>query len=410
MNEASIPAPAAARGWRGVVRGFGILAGGETLARLLGFAAIVVMTRRLGPEGFGVVAVGTTLVAWTALVVDAGTEQRAVRDLSRAPERARSLAEPLLGLRIALALVLGACLAGGALGFGAGGDSEALALFALALPAVALNPRFMAVALRASGGVAAGNVLGQIVLLVGVIVLVGSGDVRTVPILVAAGEALYAAVVLAFLVPRVGALRPRVDVRGWWENLLAGRALLGTNAARAVVYSADLLLIALLLGDADAGHYGAAYKPVLFVSGAMGLFYVNFLAAHQEGTAEDRSGLATRALRTTPVVAGAVALAITLSAPFVTTLVFGDGFAPAAAAMAVLAWTLPLQAANGVYANLLISAGRERVLLRSNGWGAAGNVLANLAVIPLLGIAGAAAVTVLTEAGIVAANRRAARS
>ena len=50
--------------------------------------------------------------------------------------------------------------------------------------------------------------------------------------------------------------------------------------ARATVYSFDILLVAILLGREDVGFYGAATKPVLFLSGALGLFYISFLTSY----------------------------------------------------------------------------------------------------------------------------------
>lgn len=395
-------------GWRGLIGGFGLLAVAEIVARLLGLASVVTMAHVLGPDGLGIIVLGMTLVAYAAIGVDAGTELLAVRDLGRSPERLRSIVEPVLGLRLAIALMLGSLLVVVALVVGAGSNNaETVALFALALPALALNPRFMAVAVRASGGVAIGNITGQLVLLLGVLALVGSGDTTTVALLVAGGEFAYALVVLGVLARRHGMLRPHVDIASWRGTLQLSGPLLGYGIARAAIYSADVLLIGVLLGAAEAGQYGAAYKPVLLVSGGMGLFYVSLLAALGDG-AEGGRHLARKALRIIPpfVLAGAVTMSA--SAPLTIPLAFGEEFTPAVPVLAVLAFTLPIQAAGGAYFCLLVAAGRQRTLLRINAAGAAANVLANLAVIPLLGIVGAAGVTVTTELLVQLSARRAA--
>ncbi len=401
------PAPGPVHGWQSLVQGFGLLAGGEVFARLLGFASIVTMAQALGPDRFGIIVLGTTIVAWTALGVDAGTELLAVRDIGRAPERFAAIVEPLLGLRLAIALALGSLLVLVTLVAGGGENAETLGLFALALPALALNPRFMAVAVRASAAVATGNVVGQLVLLVGVLVLVGAGDTPTVPILVAGGELANALVVLGVLARRRAPLRPRFDVVAWRSTLRATGPVLGYHVARATIYSADVFLIGLLLGAREAGQYGAAYKPVLFVGGGLGLFVVSLLAAVGEDGAAGRR-LARRSLRVVPAAALAVTVALSASASLTVPLAFGDAFAPAVPALMVLAWTLPIQAAGGVYSTMLLAADRQRTLLHNNAAGALVNVLANLVVIPTLGIVGAAGVTVATELLVQLANRRAA--
>ena len=403
----SATANAPSRGWRGVVSDFGLLAVGEIIARVLGLATFVVIARRLGTDGFGVVVLGTTLVTWTALVVDAGTETIAVRDLGRDPRRLRSIAEPLLGLRLALAGVFGGLFGGAVLAIGSGAGATALALFSLTIPAIAVNPRFMGVAVRAAGTVAVGNVTGQAVLFVGALLLVHAGDVVRVPLLVASGELLYASVVIAALVRRAGRMLPRVDLEMWRTSLRDSRGLLAHNFLRAITYSADLLLIGVILGTGAAGQYGAAYKPVLFVSGGMGLFYVSLLAAQGADAGAGRQ-LARRALMTVPPVAAAGAAMLCVGAGLFVGVAYGPAFDGAAAPLMVLAWVLPVQAVGGVYATRLVATDHQDLLVRSNAWGAVANVALNLAVIPLVGITGAAAVTVLTELGVQLRNRRAA--
>ena len=95
----------AQRGWKMIGRRFAALFAGEGVARAVGFVLVLVLARRLGPDGFGVVTLGLTLVAWFTFVVDSGTELLNVRDIARAPDRFRQIAANVLGLRLALSLV-----------------------------------------------------------------------------------------------------------------------------------------------------------------------------------------------------------------------------------------------------------------------------------------------------------------
>ena len=91
----------------GVLRSFLTLAAGEWVARLIGVAIQIWLARKLTPGPYGVITFGIALIGWFGLVVDSGTEQLNVRDISRRPERFRELADTVLGLRIALSIVAG---------------------------------------------------------------------------------------------------------------------------------------------------------------------------------------------------------------------------------------------------------------------------------------------------------------
>jgi O-antigen/teichoic acid export membrane protein len=59
----------------------------------------------------------------------------------------------------------------------------------------------------------------------------------------------------------------------------------------------------------------------------------------------------------------------------------------------ILSWTIPVLAVTLPYGNALIDGDRQGVLMRNNLVAAAVNVGGNLAAVPLLGIEGAASVT-----------------
>jgi O-antigen/teichoic acid export membrane protein len=181
------------------------------------------------------------------------------------------------------------------------------------------------------------------------------------------------------------------------------------HVARTTIYSFDIVLIAILLYRADVGFYGAAYKPILFVSTVTGLFTVSFLASYSAPAAERvRAALFSRALRLLLAATVAIALALSILSGTFVSLLYGDAYAPAAGALAILAWTLPVLALQGLYGNALIAGERQKLLMRHNIAGAAFNVLANFGAIPLAGIEGAAAVTIASLLIVLVLNYRSA--
>jgi O-antigen/teichoic acid export membrane protein len=382
--------------WRALLRRFTALVAGESVARLLGFVAVILIARRLNPAGFGVGVFGTTLVHWFRIVVDSGTETMGVRDVAREPWRFRELTERILGLRLALSAAAVVLFVGAASVLpGTATDRRAGYLFALILPVVAMNMRWMVLGVEKAKAVAVGNIASQVVMVIGVLLLVQThDDVLWVPVSMAAGELLYAVVVLVAVRRRFGLVLPRVDLEAWMRVLRSGLPLTITSIARTALYSFDVLLIAAVLARYDVGLYGAAYKPVMFGATIVGLLSVTFLASLASSQGADRVALVRRTV-VTGVAAGSVAaLGLSLLAGRLMTDLFGESYAGAATALVILAWTIPLMAATLPYSNALIAADRQRVLMVNNLYAAGANVLANLAAVPLFGIEGAAAVTV----------------
>lgn len=383
------------------------------MASLFGLLAIVLLARRLGPDGFGLVTLGTTLVAWFALVVDSGTEFLNIRDISRRPDRFREIAEPVLGLRLALAVPAAILMVAISLIVPAtGSDRHVLWLFALVLPVIAVNPRWMVLGIGASKPVAAGNVLRQVALAVGTVLFVdGVHDTAVAPVLQIAAELTYGVVILATVSLRIGWIRPRIDIATWRSTLVQSLPLMGNQFARAVVYSADLFLVAAFVGGKAVGYYGGAAKPVLFLSGVLSLLNISFLTSFSAGRSSDQAqALFRAAIRSGAAITAAVAAAVAISAPVIVTVLYGQSYAPAATALTILIWSTPILALTGIYSMTLIAGGRQRILMRNNWCGAAFNVATNLAVIPLAGIEGAAAVTVASELLNLVLNSRSAVS
>ena len=396
--------------WRGLFRSFATLAAGESVARLFGLVAVVLMARRLGPGGFGVAVLGTTLVTWFRLVVDSGTEVLSVRETSRTPDRFRKLVEPVLGLRLALSLAAAALFAVAAMAIpGPEAAREALLLFAAVLPMMGLNLRFMVLGLKAARAVALGNVAAQCCLALGVVLLVREpNDLPAVPLLVAAAELLYAGVVMAAVHRRCGVVRPRVDLAVWRRTLAGGLPLAVGGLAGAAKYSLSLLLIAALLARHDLGLYGAAYKPILFFSTLVALLSVSFLSAYSRSPAPERAQLVRRTVGASLLVTVPVAALLSAGSGVAMSVLYGPDYGGSAAALAILAWSLPLLALVLPYGNVLIAADRQAVLMRHQIAGTLVSVAATAATLPFLGLVGAASAAVASTAFVLALNYRSA--
>jgi O-antigen/teichoic acid export membrane protein len=397
----------AQRGWKMIGRRFTALFAGEGVARAVGFVLVLVLARRLEPDGFGVVTLGLTLVAWFTFVVDSGTELLTVRDIARAPDRFRQIADNVLGLRLALSLVAAVVFVVGVEVFARSVYTrDAVVLFALLLPAIALNLRWMVLGVGGSRGVAVGNVASRVLVLIGALLLViDPSDVRRVPILETAGELLYALVILVYVSRRVGLIRPGFDFGAWRMTLRQSLPLMASGVARATIFSFDVIVVSLALGPHDLGIYGIALRPVDFAAGAVGLFSLSFLSAFTATTHEDAAALHGRALRVSVAACCALAFMLSLGSLLVP-FVFGDDYVAAVPVLAILAWRIPFAALSGMYTSVLVARHRQRTLM----WNAVvvlpAAVVLDLAAILLLGLIGAAVASIAIAALFAFVNYR----
>jgi O-antigen/teichoic acid export membrane protein len=373
---------------------------------------VLLLARRLGPGGFGLITFGTALIAWFGVVADAGTTLVTTRDIARDPRQFRPIAERALGLRLAMSAVATAILIGGSFAFAQSTyDRNVYISFAIVLPAVGLNLRWMVLGVRGARLIAFGNIAAQIVLLAGVLLfVVRQHDAVTVAYVTAAAELAFAAVILAQLLPGHGLLRPRVDVRSWLVTLRQGAPLMVSAFARGIIYSFDLLVITRVLGPVAAGYYGAASRPVLFFVTAIGFFYVSFLASYSAASPDSAARLFRRATRVSLAVSVPIAIALTVGAELIVPFVFGQKFAHAAPVLAILAWRLPFSAVASPYGGLLLLEDRRTRLMWNNIAGAAVNIVGDVIAAPIFGIEGVAVVNLIATMTILGLNYRSAVS
>jgi O-antigen/teichoic acid export membrane protein len=395
----------ARRGWKMIGRRFAALFAGEGVARAVGFVLVLVLARRLGPDGFGVVTLGLTLVAWFTFVVDSGTELLNVRAIARAPARFRQIAADVLGLRLALSLVAAVVFVVGVEVFARSVYTrDAVVLFALLLPAIALNLRWMVLGVGGSRGVAVGNVASRVLVLSGALVLVlDPGDVQRVPVLETAGELLYAVVILVYVSRRVGLVRPGFDLGAWRVTLRQSLPLMASGVARATIFSFDVIVVSLALGPRELGIYGVAAKPIIFAGGAITLFSLSFLSAFSATAKEHEAALHERSLRVS-FVAGCLAAVALGVASLLVPFVFGHEYSAAVPVLAVMAWRIPFAALAGMYTTVLVARDRQLALM----WNAIVlvpvAVVVDLVAILAFGLIGAAVASIVVAALFFAVN------
>ncbi|MSQ28535.1 MAG: hypothetical protein EXR51_10445 [Dehalococcoidia bacterium] len=385
----------------------------QLLGRTVDFGFAVVMLRVLGPADYGWYSFAVALIGYFAIFTDYGLGTLLIRDVARAPEGAEKLVGRAIGLRLVLCAVSFPVLVAVSwwyhLQFGLAQEAViAGVLFMVSLfpsgVAGALSARFSAqerMELPAALGVATAvlrAILGVAALLLGAGV-VGLGIVSVV------ASGVNAAVFWWLYARRYG--RPGISL-----DVTAGRQLLRTSAPlmfnsflNTIFFRIDILLLQAMRGAEAVGLYSTAYKFIdglLLVPTFVTLALFPLLSRFANESPERLGRTYRQAVKALVLVAVPIAVGFTFLAEDVLRFFFGETYAPAAPALRLLAWFLPLSYLNGVTQYLLIAVNRQRLITLAFGLGAGFNIVANIAVIPRFGMEGSAAVTVLSEVVLLA--------
>ncbi len=382
------------------------LRAGAPLASLL---LVLALSRRLGADGLGRYSLAYAWLGLFGLLGPLGLPALITREGARDREAlGRLLAGGMiLGGCLSLILTLAMIAAAGLLGY----DAEtraAMVVTSLALAPATWLSYFDAalLAMERSGPIAAGA-LAEHVLKVGLgLALLGAGLGLEAVLAAAVAGKLAASGLSLWWLRRLGV---RVAFPADWACLrrLAGQTpVFALSSICATLYwRIDVFLLSRLRGMAEVGCYTAAYRVLemaILPSQALSQAALPRLAsqAAQASLPVPPAPLGWLAVLTAPAALGVTALA----GPLLQAL-YGEGFAAAAPALAILIWTALPYGWYRYQAAVLVAAGRQRVDLGINAALLVLNVGLNIVLIPRYGAAGAAAVTLVTALVYGAAQR-----
>ncbi len=375
------------------------------LPRAFTFAAGIAAARVLGPAGYGAYGTAAAIAVVASILATLGMQPLLVRGIARDPGAAPALigAAHAAKLLTILAMAAALLLTAPALGLDAGVAAAALLLggaYGIGAVVENLSAYFQGVE-RMHVWTQASALYGLVAGVLGVILVVATRDLLWFCVAPIAGQLTA----LAWLLRRAPAAvrrppRPRAaDVAALFRSLAPFAAAF---VATTIYYRADILILAHWRSASEVGLYTAARRfldiaQAVALAGA-GALYPR-LARQGPGPAR-----ATRNALELALLAGvpAAALLTLLRAPIIHTL-YGAGYGASVPVLAVLAPALAPLAINMFGLSALTAAGDAGAAARLCIGAAALNVLLNLALVPGLGAAGAAAASLGSETALAAA-------
>lgn len=382
---------------------------GEILPRLSLVALFIIAARGLGAADFGRFNYAANLAGLALVGMDLGLNLLLTREVARQPQELGRWLGSLLAIKLVLA---GVIIAGLALALRLLGDPEAGLVLAVAgLQALWGLSELGAAGLSGSermGREALAKVLGRLVALAlaGGLLWQGAGLWGLVAGL-AAGN-LVAALTCLGLARPLSPWRVRLD-RAFLGRLAKDGLPLALTGIFTLVYSRVDVVMLTALGRpwAEVGWYTAAVRvtdALAMLAGLVAAALLPVLADLAGRRAAQFAELYRQGVGLTLLLGLPTGVGLLMQRQAVTALVFGEQYAPGAAAFWWLAPGLALVFVNYIQLNTLYALGRQRLTALGAAASLAVNVGLNLALIPRWGYLAAAATTFASELALLLLN------
>lgn len=375
---------------------------GRVLAVLAGIVSVALATRYLGVTGFGALTLAMAIAAFVALLTDLGLSTMAAREIAASPAEEREIVGNVLTLGLAVAVGATLLLLATAEVAYAHDDQVRRAL--LVLSAQVLCAPFVGVARAHFQAAQRGQfiALGDVALAAG---MLGGTAVAVAADLGFTG--LVAGVASGYVLQALAltAVMPR-DLRfawtgGRWGRLLAvALPLGGTMVLNYLYFRLDVFLLSVLRDKEAVAVYGLAYRVLegLMVLPAYFMFALFPEIARSRTDRLRVDAIVDAAMRTLEALALPIVLLGIVFADDIVAVIGDPGFEGASAVLRLLMLALGISYLNGVYGNALPALGRQGQMFRWSAVVLAVNLVVNLALIPPLGVRGAAIAVVVSEA------------
>lgn len=374
----------------------------RVLGIVLAFVATIIFARQLGPEEYGRYALVFSWATVAMVLAGLGLPDYLVREAAReqSPRAGAGLlrwADPRL---LIASLVAGVLLLALGAAFVPGTGMVPLLLLAAPLPLLGSLAAVRQSILRARRRIAASlwpQLLVTPAASIAGLYLAALWLGWSASALMAASLAT-ALLVLALTRLQVGATSPRPGTEGRSLGVALPFALISILSM--INGRADQLIVGALLGATEAGIYTVAMRSAQFVS--FPLLVANTIiapilaAAHQNGDRGKMERLLRISSRLTLLVAMPIGLVPILFGSELLGLVFGPSFSAGAPVLAILAGAQVLNVAFGSVALVLKMCNLEWLVAVGIGLAAMLNIALNIALIPRLGIEGAALASLIS--------------
>lgn len=362
------------------------------------------LARVLGAEGFGKYGFVTTISAYASLFSNFGIDQYAAQRLSLGSiEQKETFVQHVLITRFGLSLFFAALFI--LLGYSYAATEIEFSLFAfqaITILALSLNLQFYFIAEKKTITIALIKTLISLgILLFTLLFVSGYIDLPKVTLIhgVVTLIVYFVAVLYFFPVWRERIWLPSIHRM---IEILRSAAPLGIAMFMVqIYYSADIVFLGFTNPGVELGYYTGAYKIILILTIIPPLVYMAFLPELSKIQAHHFQNRVTVLYIRVLILCGViVSVLFFIFATQIIVLVLGGEYLPATGVFRILLVNVFLVFVNVALAHLFIAWNQHKKYFVIVSSGAVANILANVVLIPLYGIYGAAVATVIAEGAV----------
>lgn len=378
-----------------VSRNFLLLSTSRFLTALLAMLVTFYLARVLGVERYGMIAFAIGLMTWAGVLVDAGLATVGARSVARAGAVPSGLVGAVFRRRFALLPVamLLAVIVAWFVPLEAPGRLV-VALYSMALIAVALDLRWPFIGRERMLPVALSEFGVQALMLVGALALVHRPeDLLRLPWIFLAARLLPALGLLVHFRRSMETVPPADGVESVSTGLLRDALPLGGASVLVMVNQYfPLLALGVLAGAEAAGWFGAAQRVIWGPLLLADAYYISLMTSINRGGLEGLPSLTElleRSLRLSGGIGIGLAVGGWMVAEPLIELFFGEAYLPAAAALKPLVVAIALVLMHRHYRLILVAFDAQRAVFWIYAVAGLVTVALTLAAIGPYGIAGA---------------------
>jgi len=385
-----------------VLKRYAVLGVADVASKVMGFLATILVVRYFGDVGFGRVTFAFSVAMYATMLATFGTDVYAVKRGAAHPEGLPGLLSTVIALRAVIAMAVYALLIGvSLLSQPLRQELHLIALYGLSVFVGAFSLLWVPQASQRFTALACAN-FGTQALYLAIVVLGAmlANGLWCVPVAQVGGELLVAAGLLVWARLagfRFGRIMP---IREAWRLLVHSAPIGGSRFLRMFAIGSDVVILGYMVSMAQVGWYGGASKIFMLCVSLGSLYFVVLLPRLVERAQKNDDGLRRELVQSLKRVGlgGVVGMAaLIFVAKPVLMFLFTEEFTAATGAFRLLAAAWFIGLVNGHFRNTLIAVGRQQTDLALVGISSTAHVALKIALIPVMGITGAAVGTVVGE-------------
>jgi O-antigen/teichoic acid export membrane protein len=383
----------------------GALVVSRTVTIVAGIVTVGFASRYLGLNQFGAMTAAMAYASLFAVITDLGISTVATREIARNPQREREILGSAVRVGLAGAVVFAAAgLLIAQVVYPGHNDHDTRWAIAILLIQLACSPFTSAARAHFVAGQRGYLIaFGDVALAVGMACLTAvavAADLGFHAVVAAvAGGYVAQGIVMTAVAARTGGISLGGNRAVATMLLRLGLPLAGTLIINYLYFRLDVLLLSWLKSDRDVAIYGVAYRVVegLMVLPAYLMLALFPEIARLQEQRERLDAIIAAAMRTMETLALPLTLLTIVFSREIVEVVGGGKYHEGAAVLAILMAGVGVSYLNGVYGNALPALGRQGRLFRWSLPVIGLNLVLNLALIPPLGVRGAAIAVVASE-------------